>query len=298
MADPTNEPQTAAPSPEATAAEPAPPSGKPPLRPGEKPRLRAFGKALMALGAVLIAGGVFSSFGSGSSAKKTGAFSADVPPLEPGFVVDKAGALSEEQRTALTNEIAGLEAATGGGQMAVAFFTTLSGVPLEDASLRVARAWRLGREGVDDGALLLVATEDRLVRLEIGLGWEGPIPDARAGDIYRDLVPLLRESDWAGAATLAVREVRAAVTGEDVPKRPVPAKPGNVPWVPLGFLSLFAGVVARAMAEPDPPPGARSASGSARPAVRHSPSPDRHSSSGFRGGGGGRFGGGGAGGRF
>ncbi|MBQ3810068.1 MAG: TPM domain-containing protein, partial [Kiritimatiellae bacterium] len=192
--------------PDAPKAEPARKAAKPP---NPHPVRRAVGQVLMLLGAGLLFQSCRlacrpSEDAPVAGAAAAGAVTGEVPPPEPGFVVDKAGAFSPGARAALTNEIAALEAATGGGQMGVAVFTTLSGIPVEDAALRIARVWRLGREGVDDGALLLVATKDREVRLEIGLGWEGAIPDARAGDVIRAITPDLKAGDWGAAAVEAV----------------------------------------------------------------------------------------------
>lgn len=287
--------------------EPAKPAKKP-KKECPHPRLRATGQALMAAGVALLANSCRIACTPAPSARTAiaaetvaaGAFSGEVPPLEPGFVVDRAGALSPEARAALTNEIAALEAATGGGQMGVAIFTTLSGVPVEDVSLRIAREWGLGRADADDGALLLLATKDREVRLEVGLGWEGPIPDARAGEILDAIAPLLKAGDWGGAATQAVLEVRAAVSGEPPPARPKPSEgSGEVPWGAWGMFSFIAGLFCWAASQPDPPGGrGGSSGGSSSWGGGHSSFGGHVSGGGFRGGGGGHFGGGGASRRF
>ncbi|MBQ9727507.1 MAG: TPM domain-containing protein [Kiritimatiellae bacterium] len=286
----------------------APPADKAKKPPNPHPVRRAAGQTLMVIGAGLLLHSCRPACRPApgappraAAAAQAGAFAGVVPPLEPGFVVDKAGAFSPAEHAALTNEIAALEAATGGGQMGVAVFTTLSGVPAADAALRIARAWGLGRAGVDDGALLLIATEDREVRLEIGLGWEGAIPDARAGDAIRAITPDLKAGDWGAAALGAVRQVRAAALGEPAPKRPAPEKKGETPIGAWGLFSLLAGFLLWAGTEPDPPPGRSSGPAPRSAGDLPSPPPFRpppRPSGGFRGGGGGRFGGGGAGGRF
>ena len=290
--------------------EPAKPAKSPkkPKKECPHPRLRATGQTLMAAGVALLVNSCRIACAPAPSSRTAiaaetvaaGAFSGEVPPLEPGFVVDRAGALSPEARAALTNEIAALEAATGGGQMGVAIFTTLSGVPVEDVSLRIAREWGLGRADVDDGALLLLATKDREVRLEVGLGWEGPIPDARAGEILDAITPLLKAGDWGGAATQAVLEVRAAVSGEPPPSRPKPDEgSGDVPWGAWGMFSFIMGFFCWAASQPDPPGGRGGSSGGSSSWGGSSHSGGWSSSGGgFRGGGGGHVGGGGASRRF
>ena len=273
--------------------------------PNPHPVRRAVGQILMVLGAgmVLQSCRVACRPAPDASVRSVadagaGSFTGEIPPPEPGFVLDRAEAFSPETRASLTNEIAMLETATGGGQMGVAVFATLGGVPVEDAALRVARAWRLGREGVDDGALLLIATQDREVRLEIGLGWEGVIPDARAGDIIRAITPDLKAGDWGSAALEAVRQVRAAACGEPAPKRSAPERKSEPPIGAWGLFSMLVGFIAWVSTEPAPSDGRPSrSSGGGRP-FRPSWSPPPFSGGGFRGGGGGRFGGGGASGRF
>ena len=290
------------PSPPKPAAKP-----KGPNKENPHPRLRLAGQTLMALGVAMLANSCRIACAPAPSSRSAiaaetvaaGAFSGEVPPIEPGFVVDRAGALSPEARAALTNEIAALEAATGGGQMGVAIFTTLSGVPVEDVSLKIAREWRLGRAEADDGALLLLATKDREVRLEVGLGWEGPIPDARAGEILDAITPLLKQGDWGGAAVQAVLEVRAAVSGEPPPARPKPAEgAGEVPWGAWGMFSFIVGLFCWGASLPDSPGGGSSGGSSSRGGHSYSGGGHSHSGGGFRGGGGGHFGGGGASRRF
>ena len=272
------------------------------------------GVAMMALGACLMFASCHGETGargrraherrlspaSAEAATERGAFTGEVPPPGPGFVTDAAGALSSESHVALTNELAQLETATGGGQMGVAIFTTLSGIPVEDAALRVARSWALGREGVDDGALLLIATEDREVRLEIGLGWEGAIPDARAGDIIRAATPALRSGDWGGAALEAVRQVRAAALGEPAPKRRSGHDgDGAGRTSALGILAFFAGFVLWGSSSNGKSAATgRNARRTAAGAAPMRPGGAFHHAGGAFRGGGGRFGGGGASGRF
>jgi uncharacterized protein len=85
-------------------------------------------------------------------------------------------------------------------------------------AIRVVDAWRLGREQIDDGALLLVATDDRRMRIEVGYGLEGAIPDARARQIIDSvLAPRFREGDYATGIDDAVDAIAALIRGEQLP---------------------------------------------------------------------------------
>jgi len=133
-------------------------------------------------------------------------------PALTGRVVDQAGILTQEQRQRVEQAILALEAASG-GQMAILAMPSLMGEDLEGFSIRVAEKWQIGQRGQDNGAILLVFSEDRKIRLEIGYGWEGEINDARAGDIIRGMGPFFRAGDYAGGMVHAVRKVQEFVVG-------------------------------------------------------------------------------------
>ncbi|MEG2465250.1 MAG: TPM domain-containing protein [Kiritimatiellia bacterium] len=129
-----------------------------------------------------------------------------IPPLT-GRVVDSAGVLSVNEKATLERLLQGVEQATG-GQVAVLLERQLpEGESLESYTLAVATAWRIGHKGVDNGALLYLALDDRRSRLEVGYGWEPYINDARAGDILRAMAPLLQIGETAAAVTLAAKKV-------------------------------------------------------------------------------------------
>jgi uncharacterized protein len=86
---------------------------------------------------------------------------------------------------------------------------------IEQYSIRVVEAWKLGREASDDGALLLVAKEDRAVRIEVGRGLEGVLTDAMSSRIGRDtIVPRFRAGDFAGGIDAGVDRMIAVIDGE------------------------------------------------------------------------------------
>src|SRR5512134_1508519 len=99
-----------------------------------------------------------------------------VPPLKA-RVTDLTGTLTADQRGALEQKLAALESRKG-SQLAVLIVPTTRPEEIEQYSIRVAEQWKLGRKGVDDGALLLVAKDDRELRIEVGYGLEGVLPDA------------------------------------------------------------------------------------------------------------------------
>jgi len=104
-------------------------------------------------------------------------------------VTDLTGTLTPDQVAALDAKLRAFEQAKG-SQIAVLIVATTEPEAIEQYALRVAEAWKLGRKGVDDGALLVVALQDRKVRIEVGYGLEGALPDAIANRIIdEDVVP-------------------------------------------------------------------------------------------------------------
>ena len=127
----------------------------------------------------------------------------DVPYLS-GRVVDTADLLppADEQRIAARLET--LERETG-AQVVVLTVPTLGGNPLEDYALKVAETWKLGRKGVDDGVVFLVARDEHALRLEVGYGLEGKLPDITGKRILDELVvPRFRQGDFAGGVEAGI----------------------------------------------------------------------------------------------
>ncbi|GAB4256814.1 MAG: hypothetical protein Kow0092_03140 [Deferrisomatales bacterium] len=144
----------------------------------------------------------------------------EVPARPQGRVSDFAGLLAPAERARLEARLAEIEAATS-NQFAVAIFDSLEGESLEDFSIRLAEAWQVGHKGRDNGLILLVFVRDRKVRIEVGYGLEGAIPDVVAGRVIRDvLAPRFREGDYAGGLLAAVEALDAASRGEFQPLPP------------------------------------------------------------------------------
>ena len=138
-------------------------------------------------------------------------------PFLSGRVNDHAGLLSTEVRAALEAKLKDLEARKG-HQVAVLTLDSLEGAPLEDFTLKVARTWQLGRKGQNDGVLFLISKNDRKLRIEVGHGLEGSLPDALAGRIIQnEVVPRFRGGDFEGGVTAGVDAIVASIDGNYTP---------------------------------------------------------------------------------
>jgi uncharacterized protein len=176
----------------------------------------------------------------------------DVPPLR-GRVNDYAGLIPSDRARALEERLARFEAETG-HQIAVLTIPSLKGDSLEEFSIRVAEAWKIGKKGFDNGAILLVARDDRRLRIEVGYGLEGVLPDAIASRIIREVItPRFRSGDYAGGIDAGVEAILKVTRGEVLPERARPA-PGptaseggslhNILMI-TAMLALFIGMTRR-----------------------------------------------------
>lgn len=139
-----------------------------------------------------------------------------VPPLT-GRIVDLTGTLTASEQAQLADRLEQFEAAKG-SQIAVLFVPTTAPEAIEQFSIRVVDQWQLGRQGVDDGLLLLVARDDRTARIEVGRGLEGAIPDAVANRLIDEyIVPRFRGGDFAGGVTVAIDRITQLIDGEPLP---------------------------------------------------------------------------------
>lgn len=137
----------------------------------------------------------------------------EVPPLA-GRVTDLAELLDAQTRNRIDARLQALEQATG-AQVAVLTLPSLGGESLETFSVRVARAWKLGREGADDGVLLLVARDDRDVRIEVGYGLEAVLTDAASHlVIQRMMLPEFRQGHYDRGIEQAVEAIDGQLRGQ------------------------------------------------------------------------------------
>ena len=173
-----------------------------------------------------------------------------VPPYSAP-VVDQTGTLTREQQAALSRMLQEFEARKG-SQIAVLLVPTTAPEEIEQYSIRVGEQWKAGRKNVDDGAILVVAKNDRAVRIEVGYGLEGALPDATANRIIREaILPRFREGDFYGGITAGVDRMIRVVDGEPLPapEAPQPQVGGGIGQsLPiLLMLALVVGGVLRRM---------------------------------------------------
>lgn len=139
-----------------------------------------------------------------------------IPPLTA-HVTDLTGTLSATQQQTLEGELVALEKAKG-SQLGVLIVPTTQPEDIAQYGIRVADAWKLGRKGVDDGAILIVAKNDRRVRIEVGRGLEGAIPDAASARVIREYIaPRFRTNDFYGGIHDAIGAMTKLVDGEPLP---------------------------------------------------------------------------------
>jgi uncharacterized protein len=143
------------------------------------------------------------------------AYALDVPRLH-GRVTDLAGLLSQQQAGLLEDQLTRFERETS-HQVVVLTVPTLEDEDIASFSIRVAEDWKIGRKGHDNGVILLIARDDRKLRIEVGYGLEGVLPDAIANRIIQDvIVPRFRDRDFAGGIESGVSAIIQSVRGEEI----------------------------------------------------------------------------------
>jgi uncharacterized protein len=150
-----------------------------------------------------------------------------VPPLT-GRVVDQTGTLSSGDIAALTQTLRDFEARKG-SQVAVLIVPTTAPETIEQYSIRVAEAWKVGRKKIDDGAILIVAKDDRKLRIEVGYGLEGSLNDVTAKRIIDEIItPKFRSGDFAGGISAGIDRIIRVIDGEKLPAPTPQQKPSSV----------------------------------------------------------------------
>lgn len=196
--------------------------------------LRTFAASAGLLAALLTAATAFAQF--------------KPPPAPTQWVTDRAGFLSPQAEQQLNARLRAFEQATG-SQVVVWIDKTLGREALEDFAVRTFDAWNIGRAGKDDGVALFVFAEDRKLRIEVGYGLEGVLPDAIANRIIQErTVPLLRAGQPDAAINAAVSGILEAIGGETSPpqgtvrpygQRPAPAPPSLGQLIVYGIVGIL-----------------------------------------------------------
>src|SRR5690606_728586 len=222
-----------------------------PSRPSSRQAVPRRGVRMWLAGLLLLALGLL----AGAPAGAQPAPPAAVPALQA-RVTDTTGTLDAARRQALEQRLAALEQRKG-AQVAVLMVPTTAPDTIEQYATRVFDQWKLGRKNTDDGVLLVVAKDDRALRIEVGYGLEGAIPDAMAGRIIREqIVPHLQAGDFGGGIEAGVAAIEKLIDGEPLPA-PAPQADGggqeeNWPFFlmlgafMLGLPAIVAGLAAAA----------------------------------------------------
>lgn len=130
-------------------------------------------------------------------------------------LTDAAGVLGASARQELESKLATFESATG-GQLAVLLVKTAEPETIEQYALRVAEAWKIGKKGKDNGALLVIAMKEKKLRIEVGYGWEGALPDVEAKRIIREVMtPYFKQSQFAQGIAAGIDKIQLAVAKEN-----------------------------------------------------------------------------------
>ena len=172
-----------------------------------------------------------------------------VPPLKA-RVTDLTSTLTSEQTAALEAKLAAFEQRKG-SQVAVLLLPTTQPETIEQYGIKVGEKWKLGRKGVDDGAILIIAKDERKLRIEVGRGLEGALPDAIAKRIVADdIVPLFKQGQFDAGINAGVDRILKVIDGEALPDAKGSGWTGgdtdDIPgWA--GLLVVFLGGLLRLM---------------------------------------------------
>lgn len=161
----------------------------------------------------------------------------DVPPLV-GRINDLAALLPSDRAQRLEEHLRQFEQETT-HQIVVLTISALEGDSIEEFGIRVAEAWKIGQKGTANGVILIIARQERKIRIEVGRGFEGIMPDAIASRIIQEvIVPRYRQDDYAGAIEAGIDSILEVTRGETLVK-PSPARPRKIPPV-FGLLVITA----------------------------------------------------------
>lgn len=166
-------------------------------------------------------------------------------------VTDLAGTLDASEQQALEQKLATFEQRKG-SQLAVLIVASTGQESIEQFGIRVAEQWKIGRKGSDDGLILIIAKADRTLRIEVGYGLEGVIPDAIAKRVISEtIVPRFQAGDFAGGIDAGLTQLMNLVDGEVLPPpKRQQRQPGNNPLGMLLMAAMIGGQVLRSLLGP------------------------------------------------
>lgn len=172
-------------------------------------------------------------------------------PILKARVTDLTGTLAAAEQQALEQKLAAFEQRKG-SQLAVLIVPNTGQETIEQFGIRVAAQWKLGRKGSDDGLILIVAKADRTLRIEVGYGLEGVIPDAIAKRVISEvIVPKFKTGDFAGGIDAGLTQLMSLVDGEPLPAPERKSQQaGNNPLGMLLIAAMVGGQVLRSVLGP------------------------------------------------
>jgi uncharacterized protein len=172
-------------------------------------------------------------------------------PALTGHAIDQTATLTADQLATLEQTLTAFELRKG-SQLAVLIVATTEPESVEEFTLRVAEQWKLGRKKIDDGAILLIAKNDRRLRIEVGYGLEGALNDATSKRIIDEIItPYFKQGDFSGGISAGVAQIIRVIDGEPLPE-PTQSRLGNKAdiekFLPVFLiLALVVGGVLRSM---------------------------------------------------
>ncbi|WP_429164079.1 TPM domain-containing protein [Aeromonas rivipollensis] len=166
---------------------------------------------------------------------------APVFPALSGRVVDEAALMSRKQAHQLTQQLAAFEKRSG-IQLVVVSVDNLDGETIEEYGYQLGRHWGIGQKGKNNGVLLLIAQDERKVRIEVGYGLEGALPDAIAANIIQTrILPAFKRGDMVAGVVAGSQSIMKALAGEYQPAEQPKSNSGGGPW--LFILVVIAMIV-------------------------------------------------------
>ncbi len=167
------------------------------------------------------------------------AFTTEIPQLNS-LVMDRAGVLSNRVERGLAQALLRIKRQHG-HELAVLTINSLDGNNIEEHSIAIVDQWQLGQKGKDNGLLFLVAIDDRKMRIEVGRGLEGDIPDVIAGRIIREIKPYFKKGDYQSGILAGMIHItqRLGLTLKGTPRPPAKPRSGGISLSSLFFLFLM-----------------------------------------------------------